>query len=73
MKYYQIEPMCHPRGGVRGCPHDGLGCTGGNECSINNKNPIIQSRAYNADMYGSNFICQKRLWAEKQSKEESEE
>lgn len=68
MKYFQIEPMCRPdrrflRLGqsLRGCPHDGLGCTGGDKCSINSSDGAVSGRAYNADRYGPDFVCQKRV------------
>lgn len=62
MKYSEIAPMCKPRGGVRGCPHDGLGCTGGEKCSINSKNEQVQFRAWEATKFGPDFICQKRKY-----------
>ena len=68
MKYHDIEPMCKPRGNLRGCPHDGLGCTGGDKCSINSKDHDTQQRAWAADKFGQDFICQKREFA-KQKKE----
>jgi hypothetical protein len=66
MKYHQIEPMCRPanvRTGqfLRGCPFDGLGCIGGERCSINSRDPVTASLAYNADKYGPDFICIKRI------------
>lgn len=66
MRYCDIEPMCRPdrrflRSGetMRGCPQDGLGCTGGDKCSINSKDPAVAARAYNADVYGPHFVCVK--------------
>lgn len=58
MKYHEIEPMCRPRSGVRGCPHDGLGCTGGERCSINR--PDKHAAAFNASQFGPDFYCVKR-------------
>jgi hypothetical protein len=62
MRYSDIEPMCRPIGGVRGCPHDGLGCVGGNTCWINSTNPTLQSRAWQAKTY-DDFYCVKRITA----------
>ena len=60
MKYADIEPMCHRYGhGLRGCPWDGLGCTGGQNCSIN-RGGAVGARAYNATEYGPDFECHKR-------------
>lgn len=60
MKYYDIEPMCRPRGiGIRGCPHDGLGCPYGELCSINSPDARERFRAYNAGSYAE-FVCHKR-------------
>ena len=59
MRYYEIEPMCKPIG-TRGCPHDGLGCTGSEECSINSRDPRKAQKAFEADRYGPDFICAKR-------------
>lgn len=74
MRYSDIEPMCRPdrralRPGqtMRGCPHDLLGCTGGERCSINSPNSRIAARAYNADAYGPDFVCAKRVAARKTS------
>jgi len=63
MKYHEIAPMCRPSGGVRGCPHDGLGCIGGEKCSINSPDAHVSSKAFNAGIFGPDFICQKRLSA----------
>lgn len=60
MKYHEIEPMCKPFGGVRGCPHDGLGCTGGTECSINSSDRKVAYAAYTAHEFGPAFRCAKR-------------
>lgn len=65
MKYSEIREMCRPRGGVPGCPHDGLGCPYGEDCSINSQDPEIRGKAWNATVFGPDFICQKRLHAEK--------
>lgn len=66
MKYWQIEPMCRPLSGARGCPHDGLGCTG-TKCSIND--PRNSFKAYNASQYGPDFFCQKRATAIRRQEE----
>lgn len=64
MKYHKIEPMCRIHhagyGSRRGCPHDGLGCIGGDKCSINSKDGETRSKARNADKYGPDFHCVKR-------------
>lgn len=67
MRYRDVEPMCRPdrralRPGqtMRGCPHDGLGCTGGAKCSINSDDPKVAAKAYNAEVFGPDFICAKR-------------
>lgn len=60
MRYSDVERMCKPRGMVRGCPHDGLGCTGGERCSINSRDPEVQSRAWQAVEFGPDFRCAKR-------------
>lgn len=60
MKYYDIEPMCSKTGGLRGCPHDGLGCTGGERCSINSADHKVSARAFNASQFGPDFVCAKR-------------
>ena len=66
MKYSDIETMCRPIGrGVRGCPHDGLGCTGGEKCSINSRDPAVSGNAWNATQFGPDFICGKRQQAER--------
>ena len=53
MRYLEIEPMCRPLGvGVRGCPYDGLGCTGGDRCSINSTDTRTAAHAFNASKYG---------------------
>lgn len=59
MRYSEIVGMCRPEGGLRGCPWDGLGCTGGQKCSINRGGSDFQ-RAWNANKYGSDFVCAKR-------------
>ncbi len=58
MKYHQIERMCRPNNtretiSTRGCFFDGLGCTGGNDCSIHN-----DPHAFNKDI--SELICWKQ-------------
>lgn len=57
MRYCDIEPMCKPRGMVRGCPHDGLGCVGGPRCSINREDS--RDRAWVATNFGPDFCCVK--------------
>lgn len=59
MRYIDIELMCKPRGMVRGCPHDGLGCTGGERCSINSLDESVRERARQATEYGPDFHCAK--------------
>ncbi len=74
MRYFDIAPMCRPVGPfVRGCPHDGLGCTGGKRCSINSEDGRVSTRAYNADRYGPDFICAKRLDARTKAANQSTE
>ena len=58
MRYSKIEGMCMPRGNVRGCPFDGLGCIGREDCSINSSDPKVSSKAYNANNY-EDFVCVK--------------
>ncbi len=60
MKYQEISRLCRPLGGVRGCPHDGLGCTGAEKCSINSADKEVRTRAWTAGEYGPDFVCQKR-------------
>ena len=69
MRYSEIEQMCRPDRRflkpwqtMRGCPHDGLGCTGGKVCSINSDDPATAQRAYNAGIYGPHFVCAKRIF-----------
>jgi hypothetical protein len=57
MNYREISLMCKPRGGVAACPHDGLGCTGGNKCWIND--PLHRQQALNAETW-ADFKCAKR-------------
>ena len=59
VKYSDIERMCRPVGRVRGCPHDGLGCTGGERCSINDPDATVRAHAWVADKYGPAFVCVK--------------
>lgn len=60
MRYYEIAPMCRPTGMVRACPFDGLGCIGGERCSINSRDDAVSYRAYTASEYGPDFVCRKR-------------
>lgn len=63
MRYCDLEELCRPVGvGVRGCPHDGLGCTGGEKCGINSPDERVRTRAWTATTY-ADFTCQKRLAA----------
>lgn len=57
MNYSHIAQMCKPRGPVAACPHDGLGCTGGQKCWINNKE--TRNRALSAETW-ADFKCAKR-------------
>lgn len=65
MRYHEVNRLCRPDRragpiGMMGCPYDGLGCTGGEKCSINSTAWGVSQRAYNAEKYGPDFICQKR-------------
>lgn len=59
-RYCDIVSLCRPSNGVRGCPHDGLGCVGGEKCSINSPDDEARRKAWVADRFGRDFYCVKR-------------
>ena len=65
-RYCDIEGMCRPQGSAgryppRGCPYDGLGCTGESKCSINSDDAKVRAKAWVADRYGTDLVCAKWL------------
>lgn len=65
--YGNLRPSMRPVGTTVGCPHDGLGCTGGQKCSINSADDAVRLRAWNATEYGRDFKCAKHEWHSKRS------